>query len=238
MEITKREIIVCLAIIALWVCATVGIDHHVTQREDDEAIKYEQAVQITSPDMFSHAINTNLGDILTYGQVKTVDPVGYIEIGKKYMSASWVKERYTMHTRTVVHSNGKGGTYTTTETYYSWDEVDEDDVTSKSVKYLGQEIPTSEIHVDEKYIKMVKTEPDIRFKYYGVPKNFKATMFIHANGKVDVESTYKDENIEEVVQGKWNSIKTAKMITWITSMILMCIAVCVFVYLDNDWLNS
>jgi hypothetical protein len=237
-KITKRELIVCIAVIALWICATVGIDYHVTQRKDDEAIQYEQAVQIKSPDMFKHAINTRLGDILTYGQVKTVDPVGYLEIGKKYMSASWIKEEYKRHTRTVYHSNGKGGTYTTTETYYSWDEVNEGRIASKDVKYLGQEIPTIEIHVNEEHIKTVQTEPDVRFKYYGVPKNFKATMFIHANGKANVKSTYKDENIKEVVQSKWNSIKTAKMITWITSMILMCIVIGVFVYRKNKWLND
>lgn len=241
MEITKREIIVYVAIVFLWICATTGIDYHVTQRKDDESIQYKQAVQVKSPDRLQYAINTDLGDILTYGQVKTVDPVGYLEIGKKYMSASWVKERYTRHMEPIVYSTGKVSypsyTVSRVKVYYSWDVIDKGSVTSKSVKYLGQEIPTSEIHVDEKHIKTVKTEPNIRFEYYGVPKNFKATMFINANGKANIKSTYKDKNIEEVIRGKWNSIQTAKMIIWITSMI-MCIAVCVFVYRKNHWLNN
>lgn len=238
MEITKREIIVCVAIIAMWICTTVGIDHLVTQSASDKAIKYEQAVHVESSDMFSYAINTNLGDVLTYGWVKTIDPVGYDEIGKKYMSASYVKEKHTMHTRIVTHSNGKGGVYTTTQIYYTWDVVDGDQVTSKNVNYLGQKIPTKEIHIDKEYIKTVKDGFDIRYKYYGIPKNFKATMFINANGKANVESTYKDKNIEEVIKDRWKSIKSAHAITWIISMISMCLTVFAFVYLDNDWLNS
>ena len=237
MEITKREIIVCVAIIALWICATVGIDHLVTQYVGDEAIKYEQAVHVESSDMLSHAINTNLGDVLACGWVKTINPVGYDDIGKEYMSASWVKERYTSHTRTVVHSYGKGS-YTTTEVYYTWDEVGRDQVTSKNVEYLGQKIPTNEIHIDKAYIKTVKDGFNIRYKYYGIPEKFKATMFINAKGKANVKSIYKDKNIEEVIKYEWESIKTAHIITWIISMILMCIVVCGFVYLDNYWLNS
>lgn len=30
-----------------------------------------------------------------------------------------VKELYTMHTRTVTHTDGKGHSYTTTETYWT-----------------------------------------------------------------------------------------------------------------------
>lgn len=238
MEITKREIIVCVAIIALWICVTVGIDHIVTQSASDKAIKYEQAVHVESSDMFSHAINTDLGDVLAYGWVKTIDPVGYDDIGKDYMSASWVKERYTMHTRTVTHSNGKGGTYTTIETYYTWDAVDRDQMTSKNVEYLGQKIPTKEIQVGKEYIKTVKDGLCVRYKYYGTPKKFKATMLINAKGKANVESTYMDKNIEEVIKEKWESIKFVHVITWIISMILMCLTVYGFVYLDNDWLNS
>lgn len=238
MEITRREIIVCFAIVAMWICATVGIDHLVTQSTSDKAIKYEQAVHVESSDMFSYAINTNLGDVLTYGWVKTIDPVGYDDIGNKYMSASWVKERYTMHTRIVTHSNGKGGTYTTTQIYYTWDEIDRDQVTSKNVEYLGQKIPTKEIHVGKKYIKTVKDGFDIRYKYYGIPEKFKATMFVNANGKANIESTYKDESIEEVIKARWKSIKIAHAITWVISMVSMCLVVYAFVYLDNDWLNS
>jgi hypothetical protein len=237
MKITKREIIVCVAIVALWICATVGIDHLMTQYAGDEAIKYEQAVHVKSSDMLSHAINTDLGDVLAYGWVKTINPVGYDDIGKKYMSASWVKERYTMHTRTVVHSYGKAA-YTTTEVYYTWDEVDRNHVISKHVEYLGQKIPTKEIQVGEEYIKTVNDGSDVRYKYYGAPKKFKATMFINAKGKANVESIYKDKNIEEVIKDKWGSIKIDHVITWIISMILMCLAVYGFVYLDNDWLNS
>ncbi len=88
----------------------------------DNYAAYYTAVKINDdPVQFEYGMRTNIGNALVYGDLETVDPVTMSGLLNDYMYVEKVYEKYTMHTRTVTHTDGKGHTYTTVQTYYTWD---------------------------------------------------------------------------------------------------------------------
>ena len=107
-EITKREILASISIIAVMILIGILISGKISECQMDKNEKYNKAVKIESQEMFRYGMDTNVGNAFVYGDLKAVDTVTYPEIGGEYMYVEKVKERYTMHTRTVTHTDGKG----------------------------------------------------------------------------------------------------------------------------------
>ena len=89
----------------------------------NEYQKYNTALQIdNNSEMFSYGMRTDIGNAFVHGDLKAVDTVTYPEIGGAYMYVEKIKEKYTMHTRTVTYTTGSGKTrqtHTRTETYWT-----------------------------------------------------------------------------------------------------------------------
>ena len=118
-EITRREIIASVSIIAVMLLIGVLISGKISEWQMDENEIYNKAVKIDSADLFRYGMDTNVGNAFVYGDMKAVDTVTYPEITGKYMYVKKVKEQYTKHTKKVAHTrtvNGKSQTYYTTET--------------------------------------------------------------------------------------------------------------------------
>ena len=134
-EITKREILASISIIAVMILFGILISSKISEHQMDKNEIYNKAVKIESQEMFQYGMDTNVGNAFVYGDLKAVDTVTYPEIGGEYMYAEKIKERYTMHTRTVTHTDGKGHSYTTTETYWTWDKVGSEDIKCKEISF-------------------------------------------------------------------------------------------------------
>lgn len=123
-EITKREILASISIVAVMLLIGILIAGKISDYHLDKNEKYNKAIKIESHELFEYGMRTNVGNAFVYGDLKAVDTVTYPEIGGEYMYIKKVKERYTMHTRRVSHRktvNGKTHTYYTTETYWTWE---------------------------------------------------------------------------------------------------------------------
>lgn len=121
-EITKREILASISIIAVMILFGILISSKISEYQMDKNEIYNKAVKIESQEMFQYGMDTNVGNAFVYGDLKAVDTVTYPEIGGEYMYVEKVKERYTMHTRTVTYTTGSGKTrqtHTRTETYWT-----------------------------------------------------------------------------------------------------------------------
>ena len=115
-EITKREILVSVSIVAIMLLIGVLIAGKISDYQLDKNEKYNKAIKIESQELFEYGMRTNAGNAFVYGDLKAVDTVTYPEIGGEYIYIEKVKERYTMHTRQVAHTttmNGKTHTYYT-----------------------------------------------------------------------------------------------------------------------------
>ena len=243
MEITKREVIASVVIIAFMMIVGFFISDNITDCQNEQNAKYQKAIHIDGDtELFQYGMSTNVGNAFVHGDLVSVDSVTYDEIGGEYMYIKKVKEKYTMHTRRVAHTRKVGKTtktYYTTETYWTWDRVGSEDKKCKEVNFCGVTFDSNKIKIPSaEFINTIKESSHVRYKYYGVATSHTGTIFTKLEDKTISGNTvfYEDKNIDEVLKGKtaggWN------LIFWVVWIILTAILTYGFYYLDNRWLNS
>lgn len=236
-EITKREIIASISIIAVMFLIGVLISSKISDWQINQNDKYNKAVKIQSADLFQYGMETNVGNAFVYGELKAVDTVTYPEIGGKYIYVKKVKEKYTRHTRRVAHKSRKR-TYYTTETYWTWDYVGKEGKKAKKINFCGIDFKSNKIVLpDDEYIDTVKESSRIRYKYYGVGTKYKGTIFTALKDKTisDKSVFYNNRDISETVKHLESDMPLILFrIGWI---LLTGLVVFGFYYLDNNWLE-
>lgn len=240
-EITKREILASISIIAVMILIGVLISSKISEHQMDRNEIYNKAVKIESTDLFQYGMDTNIGNAFVYGDLKAVDTVTYPEIDGEYMYVEKVKEKYTMHTRTVTKTrtiNGKTQSYTTTETYWTWDRVGSEDKKCNQITFCGITFNVNKFDIPSSHhIDTIKESSHIRYKYYGVGTEFTGTIFTDLRNKTISNNTnfYNAMNIEETV--KHLQAGGGEIIFWIFWILLTGGCVFGFFYIDNKWLE-
>lgn len=236
-EITYREILASISIIAVMLLIGFVISGKISQIQDDKNAKYNKAVKIESTDLFQYGMNTNVGNAFVYGELKAVDTVTYPEIGGEYMYAEKVEEHYNRHTRTYTTTDGKGHTRTHTEVYWSWDYAGSEDIQCKEVSFCGIVFDSNKIKLPSAdYIDTIKESSHVRYKYYGTNIEYKGTIFTELKDKTISDSTdFYELSIEETKDKLERNIGI--VIFWIIWIIVMVLAVFGFYYIDNEWLE-
>ena len=239
-EITFREILASISIIAVMLLIGFVISGKISQSNIDANEKYNKAIKIENDkDMFRYGMDTNVGNAFVYGKLEAVDTVTFPEIGGKYMYVEKIEEHYNMHTETYTTTDSKGHTQTHTRIYWSWDYAGEESKECKDVKFCDVKFTSSKIkHPSASYIKTIKESSNVRFKYYGTGTKFKGTIFTELKNKTIQNSTrFYERNIEET-KDALRSNGTVKQISfWIFWIVLTGAAVFTFYYLDNEWLE-
>lgn len=240
-EITKREILVSISIIAVMILFVILISSKISEHQMDKNEIYNKAVKIESQEMFQYGMDTNVGNAFVYGDLKAVDTVTYPEIGGEYMYVEKVKEQYTMHTRQVAHTrtvNGKSQTYYTTETYWTWDRVGSEDIKCKEISFCGVNFTSNKIDLPgTDYIDTINESSHVRYKYYGIGTEYKGTIFTDLRNKTisDNTSFYNNLTINKTIERLESDFPI--IIFWIFWVILIGGMVFGFYYLDNSWLD-
>ena len=240
-EITKREILASISIIAVMILIGILISGKISEYQMDKNEKYNKAVKIESQEMFRYGMDTNVGNAFVYGDLKAVDTVTYPEIGGEYMYVEKVKERYTMHTRTITYTTCSGKirqTRTRTETYWTWDRVGSEDIKCKEVSFCGVNFASNKIDLPgTNYIDTIKESSHVRYKYYGVGTEYKGTIFTDLRDKTipDNTSFYNNSTIDETIERLESDLPI--IIFWIFWVILIGGVIFGFYYLDNRWLE-
>lgn len=241
MEITKREVIASITIIAVWICIGLAIAGKINDWQQDKNAEYDRAARIVQQDLFVHGMKTNIGNAFVYGELQAVDPVTYPEIDGQYCVIQKVKERHTMHTRVVTYTTGSGKnkqTHTKTETYWTWDEIGRDEQYSEEFDFLAQRFDRSKFNLPGKeYIETIKESSNIRYKYYGIPDKLTGTIYtVLKDGTIsDGSEFYDGMDIEETAESM--ETDAPLIIFWFIWIVLMIAIVAGFYYLENDWLN-
>ena len=232
-EITKREILASISIIAVMLLIGVLISGKISEHQMDANEIYNKAVKIESSDLFQYGIDTNVGNAFVYGDLIAVDTVTYPEIGGEYMYVEKVKEKYTRHTRRV-----KSGKTWYTQVYYTWDRVGSEDIICEEISFCGIIFDSKKIDLPStEYIGTIKESSHIRYMYYGVGTDYTGTIFADLRDQTIPDQTkfYEDKNIEETV--KQLEAGGGVIIYWIFWIVLICGCVYGFYYLDNKWLE-
>ena len=237
-EITKREILASISIIAVMILFGILISGKISEYQMDKNEKYNKAVKIESQEMFQYGMDTNVGNAFVYGDLKAVDTVTYPEIGGEYMSVSKDEEHYTRHTRTVYEYDEDGNvTGSHEEEYWTWDLYDSDNKHCDKVTFLGIEFNYGQIYEPyENYIDTIDGDYHVRYVYYGSKTEYTGTIFTKLdNHTINKTKFYKDMNINDTVDHLQSNVGV--IVFWIFWIILIGGIVFGFYYLDNRWLD-
>lgn len=232
-EITKREIIASVFIIAVMILIGVLISSKISECQMDENEVYNKAVKIEDTDLFQYGMDTNIGNAFIYGDLEAVDTVTYPEISGEYMYVEKVKEKYTRHTRRV-----KSGKTYHTQVYYTWDRVGSEDIKCNEISFCEITFKSSKFDIpDTDYIDTIKESSNVRYKYYGTKTKYTGTIFTELKDKTISDNTnfYNNMNIEETVECLESG--GGEIVFWILWIILIIVCVFGFYYLDNKWLE-
>lgn len=241
-EITKREIITSVSILAIMLILGVLIGGKINEYQQDQNAKYNKAFKIDKDkELFSYAMKTNVGNAFVEGELKAIKPVDYKnEVDGKYLVIEKAKERYTMHTRTVTYRDSKGRSHSRIKTYWTWDEIDRESKMADEVSFLGAKFKTSKFDLpDTSYIDTVSGGYHTRYKYYGLKPKFNATIFGNLKDNTIVNdniSVYENMNINETLDSVTENVGI--VFFWILWVALIIAVIFLFMYLDNNWLNK
>lgn len=239
MEITKREIIASITIIAIMLLLGILISGKISESTMDSQEKYNKAATIESMSLFKYGMDTNIGNAFIYGEFNTIDPVSFNEIRGKYLSISKVKEVYTRHTRTITKTvNHKRTSHI--EYYWTWDKRHSECLKAKNVNFCDINFKYSQFNdLEESYIDTIKESLNVRYKYYGHPPGSKGTAFGNlANGNLanDGNIFYENMTIAETQSHLDSDFKG--IVFWVFWIILIGLVVYGFFYLENRWLEN
>lgn len=238
MEVTKREIIISIAVAAIMLIIGFSISGKIIDAQNDKNAEYQKAVHIEDSELFQYGMDTNVGNAFVYGDLKAVDVVTFDEIGGEYLYVEKVKEKHTLHTRTYTVKVGKTTTVRT-ETYWTWDEVNRENKQSLEIMFCGVVLPSIKVEIpDTEYIDTIKESSKIRYKYYGTPIKHTGTVYTKLSDGTILDNSrfFKDYTIEQALDSCTSGV--GNVMFWALWIVLTVGAVVGFCYLDNRWLED
>lgn len=232
MEITKREILASIAIAAVMLLIGLVLSNKISDWLLDRNAVYNKAVKIMDAEIFRYGMRTDVGNAFAYGDYIAVDPVTYPEIGGGYMYIEKVKERYTMHTRTVIRDKK-----TYTETYYTWDMVGSEEKHCTQVSFLGVVFDAVKIQTpNTEHITTIRESHNIRYVYNGTEAEHTGTIFTRLEGNtISDKSPFYERDIESTIEHLESGWQL--WMFWIAWLILIGACLYGFFYLENEWLE-
>lgn len=244
-EITSREIIVSIAIIAAFLIGGFLISGRIQDSIDDANMKYNTAVKIDcldSNELFVYGMRTNIGNTFVYGKLEAVDTVSYPEVNGEYMEVKKTKEKYTMHTRQVAHTitvNGKTQIYYTTEIYYTWDYAGSESKKCAKVRFCDVEFSSDRIDLPPLEYIEIQTFGNIRYIYEGSKTEYIGTLFSDLREDTISKGSdfLADMTIDEAVEYYKQTSVVKQVLFWFIWIIICGACVYGFYSLENRWLE-
>lgn len=250
MEITKREVLASVSIVAVMLLIGFLISGKIQNSIMDDNEQYNKAVKIENEELFQYGMDTNVGDAFVYGDLEAVDTVTYPEIGGEYIFVKKVEERRERHEEKITEKDSKGKEHTRIRVYYEWETENVESLHAKEIKFCGSTFPYGKIDLPHsKHIKIIPGDKvyswesgervKVRFVYYGVKTKYKGTIFADLRNGTITNKThfYKDSSIDDIVKMFETNATVAMVIFWIAWLILTGGIVYGFYYLDNEWLE-
>lgn len=249
MEITKREIIISVAIAAVMLIIGSFISEGITDMQNDKNAEYQKAVHINTPELFRYGMDTNVGNAFVYGDLQAVDTVTFDEVGGKYLHIEKVKERYERHERKVTETDSEGIEHTKTEVYYEWETEYWEVRHSENILFCGIEFPYEKIPYSlDNHIETIESGREyswksgefvkVRFQYYGTSPEHTGTVYTQlSDGTISDNSRFfRDYTIEQALDKcTSNCGSTLFWVLWITLTVGTVIG---FYHFDNKWLED
>lgn len=238
-DITLRELIASLVIIAVLFILGIIISEHISANESNYNLILEQSAQITDPDLFKYGMNTNIGNAFVFGDYEAINPVTFEGVDGLYSEITQTHQEYRRHTRTVTETyteNGKTKTRTRQEKYWTWDYVGSDTRKVDKIIFCGSEFDYELIKLpDTQHITTIKTGYHKRDVYAGKKSKYNGTIYTELRNGTITKTTLLETDIENAMEHmkKHGGI----IVFWILWVCLIIGSVFGFYYIDNKWLE-
>ena len=243
MEITKREILASVTILAIMVGIGVWLSAPILSKATERYLAVASSVVANTDDEFDYISRTNAGRFLANGTLSAIDTVRLEELPGVYSSVKKVKEEYRLHTEVYTTTDGKGHTTTHTRTYHSWDEVKHWNYKAERAMFRGKEFKIDEVYrvrIQKDTIIKVKTkmfENDTRYVYYTAPVSFDGVMLGSAmNRKYEEPKFINGLTAEEYIKNTERKLNGNTVLFWILWSLLTAGMIAGFYALENKWL--
>lgn len=242
-EITKREILFSVTIIALFIGIGVWLSNPIVASATKDALETVSAVKVSDAEKFGYIKRTNVGRFYAEGTLIANDTIRLEEIPGGYSFIEKVKEEYRTHTQVYTTTDGKGHTTTHTRTYKSWDVMHRDKYETKDYTFLGERFTKGDIGYrplsqrDTVIYNRKFWGNDIRYVYYTVPVDIDGVLSGMADNKTFTKLNFSQggtiKGIEKSAEG-W--IHTAPILFWVLWSLLTAAVVVLFYICENKWL--
>lgn len=262
-EITKREVLLSIAIVCIMITLGFFISSSISSSVEEKNEVYHKALKIEDMDMYEHAKNIGVGNAFSIFTLDAVTPQSIPELTDQYLYIERVYEIETLKTRVVTETytvNGKTQTRTRTETYWDWDVESRDRYKSPTVIFNGTEYPVDKFHnYPERQMTISEdtftsdaldcyrwnstyryTSSHHRYSYYIVPLSFEGSTYLNlSNGDIEGNpNLHKDTEVQDLYTSYLANPTVRVVIFWIIWMLLTAGLVFGFYYIDNRWLED
>lgn len=265
MEVTKREILVSIAIFFIMLGFGFLISQNISERTEETNEEYRKALKIEDLETYDYAKQTGINNCFTIFQLDAITPQSIPELKGEYLYIERDYEVEHQKTRVVTetHTDSKGKTYTTerVETYWEWDHMGTDTWESPQVAFNGmtydidrfsgygrQSVDPSDSSVfDENAIGARRTTYSYaylsshkRYSYEVVPIHLEGSAYIKFSNNELPKSVriHPGTSVESLYQSKLSSATAWIVLFWTIWIALTGGLIFGYCYLDNDYLED
>ena len=207
----------------------------------EENEKFTTAAQITDDGQFQYALATDFGNIIAYGNLIAEQPVSADDLDGEYAILTKITERYTMHTRVVTSTDGKGHTYTRTEVYWTWDRVKREEDSTETFSFMGVSFPADKFSVStHRQGSMIYDNGELRHYYEAVDANMVGSIHTQIKDHMIADNNrfYTDAEPQAIVNLAIRQGNIAIILFGVLWIALTGGAVYGFCALENRWLDG
>lgn len=207
----------------------------------EENEKFTTAAQITDDEQFQYALATDFGNVIAYGNLIAEQPVSADDLDGEYAQLTKITEQYTMHTRVVTSTDGKGHTYTRTEIYWTWDRVKREEDSTETFSFMGVSFPADKFSVStHRQGSMIYDNSELRHYYEAVDANMVGSIHTQIKDHMiaDNNKFYTDAEPQAIVNLAIRQGNIAIILFGVLWIALTGGAVYGFCALENRWLDG
>ena len=241
MEIKPREIAFSVAIVFVMVALGFLIGSKISDHIAETNEKFTTAAQITDDEQFQYALATDFGNVIAYGDLIAEQPVSADDLDGEYAILTKITERYTMHTRVVTSTDGKGHTYTRTEIYWTWDRVKREEDSTETFSFMGVSFPMDKFSVStHRQGSMIYDNSELRHYYEVVDANMVGSIHTQIKDHMIADNNrfYTDAEPQAIVNLAIRQGNIAIILFGVLWIALIGGAVYGFCALENRWLDG
>lgn len=241
MEITKREIIFSVVIVAVMLIIGFVIGGNIRQGLLEKYQEYDTAVKIDSQELFEYGMSTDIGNAFVYGDLKTLDPVGFPEISGQYSYIKKEEQEYRKHEKWVEEeykdADGNTRTRERKEEYWTWDTMHTYEKYATTISFLDIQFEYHEFPFpSSSHVTTLDTGYHKRNVYSGTGTDFRGTIYTNlARNTINKTSFYNNLTISQAIENLESGFEL--VVFWIAWILLTALVVFSFYYLENRWLE-